>query len=56
MSKTTILLETETRQLLRRIGRKEQTYDDLIKELVVKPHTCEKCGEVIKEDLSGSRN
>lgn len=34
MSKTTILIESDTRQLLRKIGRKEQTYDDLIKELV----------------------
>lgn len=35
MSKTSILIETETRQLLRRIGRKEQTYDQLINELIV---------------------
>jgi len=45
MSKSTILIERETRQLLRKIGRKEQTYDDLINELVAR---CE------KEDLSGS--
>ena len=35
MSKPSILIETETRQLLRRIGRKEQTYDQLINELIV---------------------
>lgn len=43
MSKTTILVETDTRQLLRRIGRKEQTYDALIKELVVTREEHEKC-------------
>jgi predicted Zn-ribbon and HTH transcriptional regulator len=48
MSKTTILIESETRQLLRRVGRKEQTYDMLIRELVVRPNTCEKCGDAIK--------
>jgi hypothetical protein len=48
MTKTTILVETETRQLLRKIGRKEQTYDALINELAARPQTCEKCGEVIK--------
>jgi hypothetical protein len=53
MPKTTILLETETRQLLRKIGRKEQTYDDLIRELAVKHNTCPKCGDIIKEELSG---
>lgn len=34
MSKTTICLENTTRDLLRQIGRKNQTYDNLIKELV----------------------
>jgi hypothetical protein len=34
MAKTTILLETSTREELRRIGRKDQTYDDLINELI----------------------
>jgi len=49
MPKTTILLEMETRQLLRKVGRKEQTYDMLIKELVAK---CEKCEK--EKELSGS--
>jgi len=34
MSKTTILIESETRKLLKRVGRKEQTYDELLRELV----------------------
>ena len=34
MSKTTILVESETRERLREIGKKNQTYDDLIKELI----------------------
>jgi hypothetical protein len=34
MAKTTILLETSTREELRRIGRKDQTYDDLINEMI----------------------
>jgi hypothetical protein len=34
MSKTTILLENSTRQKLREIGRKEQTYDQVINELI----------------------
>jgi hypothetical protein len=34
MSKTTILVESETRERLRRIGRKNQTYDQLINELI----------------------
>jgi hypothetical protein len=53
-TKTTIILEKETRQLLQKVGRKEQTYDMLIRELVARAKECEKCGEVIKEDLSGS--
>lgn len=32
--KTSIILKTTTRDELRRIGRKEQTYDQLIKELI----------------------
>lgn len=32
MSKTTILVESETRERLRQIGRKNQTYDQLINE------------------------
>ena len=53
MHKTTIVLEKETRQLLQKVGRKEQTYDMLIRELVVKPHVCSKCSKIMK-DLSGS--
>jgi hypothetical protein len=34
MPRTTICLENTTRDLLRQIGRKNQTYDSLIKELV----------------------
>jgi hypothetical protein len=34
MSKTTILVETKTRELLKQIGRKNQTYDQLIVELI----------------------
>ena len=34
MSKTTILVESETRERLRQIGRKNQTYDQLINELI----------------------
>jgi hypothetical protein len=44
MPKTTIVLETETRQLLQKVGRKEQTYDDLIRELVARAKECEKKG------------
>jgi hypothetical protein len=29
MSKTTILIESETRNLLKQVGRKEQSYDEL---------------------------
>lgn len=31
---TTIQIRSQTRELLKRIGRKDQTYDDLINELV----------------------
>jgi hypothetical protein len=34
MSKTTILVENTTREKLRQIGRKNQTYDELITELI----------------------
>ena len=34
MSKTTILVESDTRERLRKIGRKNQTYDQLINELI----------------------
>jgi hypothetical protein len=53
-TKTTIVLEKETRQLLQKVGRKEQTYDMLIRELVVKPHICEKCGKTIEYSMPGS--
>jgi effector-binding domain-containing protein len=32
--KTTIVIEDSTRDLLRHVGRKEQTYDQVIKELI----------------------
>jgi hypothetical protein len=32
--KTTILLKQETRSILSKIGRKDQTYDDVIVELI----------------------
>jgi hypothetical protein len=32
--KTTIVINTQTRQTLRHVGRKYQTYDDIIKELL----------------------
>jgi hypothetical protein len=34
MSKTTILIETTTREKLREVGKKNQTYDQLINELI----------------------
>lgn len=34
MTKTTILVETETRELLKRIGSKGQSYDHVINELI----------------------
>ena len=33
-NKTSIIVENNTRNELRRIGRKEQTYDQVIKELI----------------------
>ena len=45
MSKTTIILERSTRESLRHIGRKDQTYDDLINELIaLKESSKEKVG------------
>lgn len=32
--KTTIIIESKTRDRLRTLGRKEQTYDDIINELI----------------------
>jgi hypothetical protein len=51
MTKTTILIESETRRLLKRVGRKEQTYDELLNELAG-----ERMKRMIKEneDLFGS--
>jgi hypothetical protein len=34
--RTSILIEANTRDELRRIGRKEQTYDDIVNELLKK--------------------
>ena len=34
--RTTIILKQETREQLRKIGRKEQTYDDIVNELIKK--------------------
>jgi predicted CopG family antitoxin len=36
MSKTTIVIKTLTREKLKQIGRKNQTYDELINELIRK--------------------
>ena len=33
---TTIVIQNRTRDLLRRVGRKHQTYDDIINELLKK--------------------
>lgn len=46
-TRTTIILEKETRQLLQDIGRKSQTYDMLIRELIAIREKCEK-------EMSGS--
>ena len=37
--KTTIIIEKETREHLRNVGRKNQTYDDLIRELIRAKYT-----------------
>lgn len=34
MKKTTVLIQRRTRDLLKKIGRKNQTYDELIYELI----------------------
>jgi len=34
MAKTTIIVSTETRERLRRLGRKGETYDDIINRLI----------------------
>jgi hypothetical protein len=33
---TTIVIQNRTRDLLRRVGRKQQTYDDIINQLLKK--------------------
>ncbi|HEY7570182.1 MAG TPA: hypothetical protein VH796_02315 [Nitrososphaeraceae archaeon] len=38
MAKVTILLQTKTRDELKAIGRKDQTYDQLIVELITERH------------------
>lgn len=35
MSKSTILIESKTRDQLKQIGRKGQTYDQILRELVI---------------------
>lgn len=41
MTKSTILLEKETRQKLRKTGYKGQTYDEIIKELLQSKNSLE---------------
>ncbi|MGD9672081.1 MAG: hypothetical protein AB7U98_01225 [Candidatus Nitrosocosmicus sp.] len=36
---TTIIIQNRTRDLLRKVGRKQQTYDDIINELLEKSKT-----------------
>ena len=58
-SQTTIAIQKETRRLLQEKGKKYQTYDMLLKELVVKPDVCPHCGEMLVEkesQLSDSGN
>ena len=40
LTDTTILVRKETRCLLSKIGRKEQTYDDIINELIKVKQRC----------------
>jgi hypothetical protein len=47
--RTSILIQTNTRDELRRIGRKEQTYDQVIKELILTKNKLDKL-----EDKSGN--
>jgi hypothetical protein len=51
MSKTTILLETETRRLLQDRAKKSQTYDEFIRALVAKCDECECEGKEKKRGL-----
>jgi hypothetical protein len=48
---TTIQIGVETRQLLRKKGRKEQTYDMLIRELIAKNNEYEKIGKSVGHDV-----
>jgi hypothetical protein len=50
-NQTTIAIQKETRQLLQRHARKNQTYDEYLRELVAK---CEKCEK--ESQLSDSGN
>ena len=43
--RTSILIETNTRNVLRRIGRKEQTYDDIIRELIISKNSLDESEE-----------
>ena len=51
MMRTSILIQTNTRDELRRIGRKEQTYDQVIRELIISKNKLDKL-----EDKSGNLN
>jgi hypothetical protein len=47
MVKTTIMIEDTTRDLLKHVGRKEQSYDQLINELI--KNTVRSNGGVVAE-------
>lgn len=38
--KTSILIDTSIRDKLRKMGRKQQTYNDIIKQLLEKSNNC----------------
>jgi predicted Zn-ribbon and HTH transcriptional regulator len=44
-----IAIKRETRQLLQEHAKKSQTYDDFLRELVVRPTTCPHCGREVEE-------
>lgn len=48
--KTTILVEKETRERLRQLGRKSQTYNQLIVELIENT-----AGKYVSDDCKGSQ-
>ena len=50
-NQTTIAIQKETRRLLQEHAKKSQTYDEFIRELVVK---CEKCEK--ESQMSGSNH